>query len=171
MYHVYALFGGNGEHPFYIGCSKNPEQRFSCHLSSKSRDGLVSNRIREYGDTVCLKVLSSHPNRWDALAKERETIKFYRSIGVDLLNKIHNDDKVVSEITKTYPVSAEEMGTYEAHRAYIGMSQGELCKSLGIQISTYFRWRVRGTTVKNKERIRFALRNFAKKYRFKVALP
>ena len=50
----------------------------------------------------------------------------------------------------------------EAHRKFLGMKQSELCDALKINASTYFRWRVEGTTAKNEKRVHDALRKFAK---------
>jgi hypothetical protein len=52
----------------------------------------------------------------------------------------------------------------EAHRKFIGMKQSELCKSLKIHASTYFRWRMDGTTPYNESRVADALRKFAKQH-------
>lgn len=74
QYHVYALVKRGEFHPFYIGCTTDPQSRQSAH------------RRRFRDDVFDLIVMATFPTSLEAGKVETETIEFYRRRDVSLCN-------------------------------------------------------------------------------------
>lgn len=82
---VYAIFDGASHMPFYIGLTTQLESRISGHKCSHNID--VKNKMREFNNTLYVKVLSNHPNKPEGREAERQAILDYLAMGAPLLNR------------------------------------------------------------------------------------
>jgi DNA-binding XRE family transcriptional regulator len=52
---------------------------------------------------------------------------------------------------------------YEQYRIRLGLNQAKMCKAIGINLTTYYRWRNEGITPTNEDRVWRVLNRHAKK--------
>jgi hypothetical protein len=90
---IYALCEPTGEIR-YLGISKNPKERFRCHLKDPERNHRTNwiSQLREQGQIPRLEILDEIPDsEWEFW--EREYIRVFRAIGIHLTNGTAGGDK------------------------------------------------------------------------------
>lgn len=86
---VYGLYDGTSSKPFYIGCSKNTEQRLKAHASAHhTKVGAAIKKIRSAGRVVRLEIISRFSVHENARARERALINTFKG----LINVVQTDD-------------------------------------------------------------------------------
>ena len=88
--YVYALYNSEMNHPFYIGCTVNPKQRFHVHLSQSKRRKLSgSTTVKEIsmqGEAIIM-MIAYKGSIQKAKMVEGNLIQLLLDNGVSLENK------------------------------------------------------------------------------------
>ena len=104
MYSVYNLLNPIDNNIFYVGCTKNPYNRFYSHYQGDNnikKSNLIK-EIRSNGYKPIMNVLKEVDNIELAEFIETEFIELYKFKGYDLLNKNNGGNKPPSKKGKIY---------------------------------------------------------------------
>ena len=90
-YKVYTLTDPRNNTVFYVGMTKNPEERLKSHIKGhgsppQERDAAIVSILKD-GYKPVLDVIDTATSEMDALSKERYWINHYLTINPDLTNK------------------------------------------------------------------------------------